>query len=84
MKKLKLKALELGATELLTREQLKNVIGGSGSGSGAGGSGMSVCGVGPACRMISCTVKCPNGGTAQGECGPLGHNKCACGSGGCQ
>ncbi len=30
MKKLKLKALELGATELLTREQLKNITAGSG------------------------------------------------------
>ncbi len=30
MKKLKLKALELGATELLTREQLKSIIAGSG------------------------------------------------------
>ncbi|TWF40655.1 hypothetical protein FHW36_104338 [Chitinophaga polysaccharea] len=32
MKKLKLKALDLGAKELLTREQLKNVMGGDGSG----------------------------------------------------
>lgn len=28
MKKLKLKALDLGAKEILTREQLKNVLGG--------------------------------------------------------
>lgn len=35
MKKLQLKALELGATELLSREQLRNVVGGWGSGSGA-------------------------------------------------
>ena len=34
MKKLKLKALELGANELLTREQLKNVMAGDGSGNG--------------------------------------------------
>lgn len=42
MKKLKLKALELGAKELLTREQLKMVLGGDdGSGSGSGsGSGI--------------------------------------------
>jgi hypothetical protein len=33
MKKLKLKALELGATEILTREQMKNVLAGSGSSS---------------------------------------------------
>lgn len=30
MKKLQLKALELGAREVLTRTQLKNVMGGSG------------------------------------------------------
>lgn len=54
MKKLKLKALELGAKEVLSREQLKNVLGGfddaggSGSGSGKGsgsGSGKSGCGI---------------------------------------
>jgi len=39
MKKLKLKALELGASELLTREQLKSVLGGDGSGGGSGGGG---------------------------------------------
>lgn len=33
MKKLRLKALELGAAELLQREQLRNVIGGSGGSS---------------------------------------------------
>jgi hypothetical protein len=38
MKKLKLKALGLGAKEILTREQLKYVLGGSG-GSGTGGGG---------------------------------------------
>lgn len=36
MKKLQLKALELGAKEVLSRVQLKNVLGGSGSGSGSG------------------------------------------------
>jgi hypothetical protein len=36
MKKLRLKALELGAKEVLSRAQLKNVLGGSGSGSGSG------------------------------------------------
>ena len=34
--KLKLKVLELGADELLTREQLKNVMAGDGSGGGSG------------------------------------------------
>lgn len=32
MRKLKLKAIELYADEILSREQLKNVLGGSGSG----------------------------------------------------
>ncbi|PWV53267.1 hypothetical protein C7475_10213 [Chitinophaga sp. S165] len=39
MKKLKLKALDLGAKEVLSRSQLKNILGGSdpyGSGSGTG------------------------------------------------
>lgn len=34
MKKLKLQALDLGVSEILTREQLKNVMGGDGSGGG--------------------------------------------------
>ena len=47
MKKLKLRALELGANELLTREQLKNVMGGDGSGDGSGGEDAT-------CRTIKC------------------------------
>ncbi|MBS1917687.1 MAG: hypothetical protein JST87_15560 [Bacteroidetes bacterium] len=44
MKKLKLKALELGVTEVLTREQLKNVLGGdSGSGGSGGTYGLGFC-----------------------------------------
>lgn len=38
MKKLKLKALTLGAQEVLTRAQLKNILGGDGSGSGSYGT----------------------------------------------
>ncbi|RAJ76620.1 hypothetical protein CLV59_108139 [Chitinophaga dinghuensis] len=34
MKKLKLKALELGARELLSREQLRTILGGDGSDEG--------------------------------------------------
>lgn len=34
MKKLKLQALDLGVSEILTREQLKNVMGSDGSGGG--------------------------------------------------
>lgn len=53
MKKLKLKALELGAKEVLSRAQLKNVLGGSGSGSGGSAQ----------CFGNSCTV------TIQGDNG---------------
>ena len=42
MKKLKLNVAELGATEILTREELKKVLGGTGSGSGSG-SGEDKC-----------------------------------------
>jgi len=38
MKKLRLRALDLGAKEVLSREQLKHILGGDGSG-GIGGSG---------------------------------------------
>lgn len=43
MKKLKLKALELGASELLKREQLRNIFGGSGDDLSGGGSGEKNC-----------------------------------------
>lgn len=45
MKKLKLKALELGAKEVLTRAQLKNILGGSGNG-------------GNECSAYACNQKC--------------------------
>lgn len=47
MKKLKLQALQLGAKEVLSRSQLKEILGGDGSG-GSGGTGWSYC-----------TAKCP-------------------------
>lgn len=53
MKKLKLKALDFSAAEILTREQLKTVMGGSGGddgGSGDGGSGSA-----PKCKTDPCT-----------------------------
>lgn len=45
MKKIRLNVADLGATEILTREQLKSVFGGigSGSGSGSGSSSTEVC-----------------------------------------
>ncbi|HLR38046.1 MAG TPA: hypothetical protein VK084_08365 [Chitinophagaceae bacterium] len=62
MKKLKLEELNLGNdAEVLSREELKKVLGGMGSGSG-GGSGSDV----------TCTVKCPSGDTScsssEGDC----------------
>jgi hypothetical protein len=51
MKKLKLRALEIGAQEILTREQLKNVFGGDlGSGSGSGST--------DACAGKASTIYC--------------------------
>jgi len=56
MKKLKLKALNLGASEVLTREQLKNIMGGDGSGGGSGGPGSCSDGCGP---TVACPVNSP-------------------------
>ncbi|RAJ76621.1 hypothetical protein CLV59_108140 [Chitinophaga dinghuensis] len=52
MKKLRLKALDLGAKELLSREQLRNILGGDGSDDG--GSGPTNCGMTP---TIACSGK---------------------------
>jgi hypothetical protein len=63
MKKLKLKALELGAKELLTREQLKMVLGGdfgSGSGSGSGSGTTCNCNSSDDCKDTS-KPSCVNG-----------------------
>jgi hypothetical protein len=43
MKKLGLKDLSFQKGEVLTRNQLKNVLGGSGSGSGSGSGGHTSC-----------------------------------------
>jgi len=51
MKKLKLKALELGAKEVLTRAQLKNVLGGD---EGSGGSVVCVCSDGTEVGTATC------------------------------
>lgn len=71
MKKLKLKALEYGAIEILTREQLKKILGGddfgsggSGSnGSGGNGSGGSLC--------MGSAVPIPNTACVTPKSGPL-------------
>lgn len=60
MKKLKLKALALGAHELLSREQLRNISGGSGSG------GSFSCRADAACGSIG-TISCVGYGECEGE-----------------
>lgn len=53
MKKLKLKALDLGANEVLSRAQLKNILGGDGSGGGSGNTTCTAtadCGSAPAAK----------------------------------
>ena len=64
MKKLKFKALALGAKELLTREQLKQVVGGNDGSSGSGGGSCTFSFNCPDGSTISCTS--PNH-----DCGPL-------------
>jgi len=61
MKKLKLSELNLGDAEVLSRKELKKVLGGinsgSGGGSGTGGSGMG-----------SCTETCATGSNGSQSC----------------
>ncbi|MFB6453872.1 hypothetical protein ACE38W_01275 [Chitinophaga sp. Hz27] len=75
MKKLRLKMLDLGATEVLSREQLKQVMGGAdgsggdGSGGGSGGSGKT------------CSGGCGDGNHASASCETkviLGSSSCQC------
>lgn len=71
MKKLKLKALELGASEVLTRAQLQSVLGGDGS------SGTGLCvhctGYGKACGEWSqvCYYRSNPTGSADAVCGQI-------------
>ncbi|MBS0030356.1 hypothetical protein ACTJJ0_26005 [Chitinophaga sp. 22321] len=72
MKKLKLKALHLGATEVLSREQLKNVLGGTGS----AGSGDGHCKTGK-CKLYVSDL----GITVDGDCTDFhegGTIRCSC------
>lgn len=82
MKKLKLKALGLGAKEILSREQLKNVLGGSGT-TGTTGTGSGTTGSGDGhCRTGSCSLFVSALGiTVQGVCTDYhtgGSIRCAC------
>jgi len=72
MKKLKLKALELGATEMLTRTQLKNVL---------GGSTMIVSGHACYGSQTSCSYDQSGGGTVSGSCSTNSNGKCVCSNG---
>ena len=62
MKKLKLTALNLGAKEILTRTQLKSILGGL---DGSGGTGSGGCSSSPS---SSCCVDCKDGGKTK-DCG---------------
>ncbi|UKJ07506.1 hypothetical protein [Solitalea lacus] len=63
MKKLTLKKLNVESSEVLTREQLKAVMGGGGSGSGTTGSGSSC---GGTCKVDgNCATGCV---CSQGTC----------------
>lgn len=75
MKRLKLNALNLKGAQLLTREELKKVLGGSVD-PGTGGQ------CGDNCDAASCKVEC-NGSTVNGSCKLSSTtSKCYC-SGGC-
>ena len=70
MKKLKLQALQFGAKEILSRSQLKNVMGGD------DGSGSST-------SNYSCTGSCITGESSQISCSPrpmLGDCYCTMGT----
>ena len=77
MKKLKLNVAELGATEILTREELKKVLGGAGSGSGSGSGNECTSLSKDAC---SNSVSCKDSQGITGHCGWSNGdlNRCTC------
>lgn len=88
MKKIRLNLADLGATEILTREQLKSVFGGTGSGSGSsssgsgsssssggGGGGGNVTCAGLSPCTGSCTMDIDN---TKGSCSSVGGYGCVC------
>ena len=80
MKKLKLNVAELGATEILTREELKKVLGGTGSGSGSGIGYVSGCGkLGQAHCGDTAGNSCKTHSGASGKCkSPQATTTCVC------
>lgn len=67
MKKMKLKSLGLNVNDLLTREQLKTIYGGSGSG-GSGGClpPAAYCGKGANNDLPCCSNRCTDAGNGSG------------------
>lgn len=75
MKELRLKALAIGGVEVLTRANMKNVLGGS-----APDPGPQCANSDGTCKTTSCTLK---GGACDGKEGTCGGTtKCSC-AGGC-
>jgi hypothetical protein len=70
MKKLKLAAIHLAAKEVLTRAQLKHVMGGDDPGSGGGFWCDSNC-------LVSCQIEC-NGDLLWGQCRRQNTGDCVC------
>jgi len=75
MKKLKLRALASGATEVLTRSQMKNVLGGSMDPPGDCGQPTDPNG----CSTADCARDIGTCKNVPGTCGSSNHNtKCTC------
>ncbi|MEO7315704.1 MAG: hypothetical protein ABIW47_10985 [Ginsengibacter sp.] len=74
MKKLKLDFQHLGNAEILTRSQLKNIMGGSG-GSGDDGDGAAFCHLGTSCQLYIRELQ----QTYTGKCYYQIFGKCFCG-----
>ncbi|MGN6495645.1 MAG: hypothetical protein ACTHLE_26885 [Agriterribacter sp.] len=72
MKKLKLKLQNIEGAEMLSREQLKSVMGGSG---GGGGGGAGYCAISTSCNLYVRDL----GTTYEGKCYYQIGGKCFCG-----
>lgn len=62
MKKLKLNLQSIGSAEVLSREQLKTIMGGSGAGSGSDGCKTFVCKTADDCVKEKCGDSCSSDG----------------------
>lgn len=79
MRKLTLNKVDFAGAEVLTRNQLKNVMGGNEPGTGGGGGEGNQCGTYPNCSTGSCTAK---SGDCKGQTGTCGRtsstSSCSC------